>query len=71
VTRGWSSARGKSFSQLAPPGPRWRYGVADGYDAYALTDDDRRALERSANDVRQGRFATDEAVQKVFGLRQP
>lgn len=34
---------------------------------YALTDDDRLALERSADDERHGRFATDEAVQKVFG----
>jgi hypothetical protein len=33
---------------------------------YALTDDDRRALERSAEDMRQGRFATDEAVREVF-----
>lgn len=33
---------------------------------YALTDEDKRALEHSAEDVRQGRFATDEAVQKVF-----
>ena len=34
---------------------------------YALSDEDHRALERSADDVRQGRFATDEAVQEVFG----
>ena len=34
---------------------------------YTLSDEDRRALERSADDVRQGRFATDEAVQEVFG----
>lgn len=34
---------------------------------YTLTDEDRAALERSAEDVRQGRFATDEAVQKIFG----
>lgn len=34
---------------------------------YTLTDDDRRALERSAEDVRQGRFAVDEAVREVFG----
>lgn len=31
-----------------------------------LSDEDRAALERSAEDIRQGRFATDEAVQKVF-----
>ena len=34
---------------------------------YKLSDEDHRALERSADDVRQGRFATDEAVQEVFG----
>jgi hypothetical protein len=34
---------------------------------YTLSDEDHRALERSADDVRQGRFATDEAVQEVFG----
>ena len=34
---------------------------------YTLSDQDHRALERSADDVRQGRFATDEAVQEVFG----
>jgi hypothetical protein len=34
---------------------------------YTLAEEDRAALERSADDVRQSRFATDEAVQKVFG----
>lgn len=34
---------------------------------YTLTDEDRAALERSAEDVHQNRFATDEAVQKIFG----
>ena len=34
---------------------------------YTLTDEDHSALERSADDVRQGRFATNEAVQEVFG----
>jgi hypothetical protein len=34
---------------------------------YTLNDADRAALERSAEDVRQGRFAADEAVQKIFG----
>jgi hypothetical protein len=31
-----------------------------------LSPDDLAALERSAEDVRCGRFATDEKVQKVF-----
>jgi hypothetical protein len=31
-----------------------------------LSDDDRRALEQSADDVRHGRFANDEEVRKVF-----
>jgi hypothetical protein len=36
-------------------------------EPYALTDDDRRALERSAEDVRKGRLATDDAIQELFG----
>jgi predicted transcriptional regulator len=35
-------------------------------DSYVLTDDDRAALERSAEDVRRGRFASDEEVCEVF-----
>lgn len=31
-----------------------------------VTDEDRAALERSAEAVRLGRFATDDAVQKIF-----
>jgi len=34
---------------------------------HTVTDEDRAALERSAEDVTQGRFATDEDVQRVFG----
>jgi hypothetical protein len=34
--------------------------------SYELSVDDREALERSAGDVRRGRFAADEKVQKVF-----
>lgn len=34
---------------------------------HPLTDEDCAALERSADDVRHNRFATDEAVQKIFG----
>jgi len=35
--------------------------------SFELSQDDREALERSAEDVRNGRFATDENVRKVFG----
>jgi hypothetical protein len=35
--------------------------------SFELSADDREALERSADDVRSGRFATDENVRKVFG----
>jgi hypothetical protein len=35
--------------------------------SFELSSDDREALERSAEDVRNGRFATDENVRKVFG----
>lgn len=34
---------------------------------HVLTDEDRAALERSADDVTHGRFATVDAVQEVFG----
>jgi hypothetical protein len=32
-----------------------------------LSSEDREALERSADDVRQGRFAEDDEVREVFG----
>jgi hypothetical protein len=34
--------------------------------SFELSSDDREALERSAADVRNGRFATDNSVRKVF-----
>lgn len=34
---------------------------------HVMTDEDREALERSAEDVRRGRFAADRAVQELFG----
>ncbi|MGO9008318.1 MAG: hypothetical protein ACLQB4_21575 [Beijerinckiaceae bacterium] len=34
--------------------------------SFELSSDDREALERSAEDVRSGRFASDEKVRKVF-----
>lgn len=33
---------------------------------YELTDEDRAALERSSDDVRNGRFASDEEVSNLF-----
>jgi hypothetical protein len=33
---------------------------------HGLSDEDRAALERSAEDVRQGRFASEERVREVF-----
>jgi hypothetical protein len=33
---------------------------------YPLSDDDRAALARSAEDVRQGRYATDQEVAALF-----
>jgi hypothetical protein len=35
-----------------------------------LSSDDLEALERSAEDVRCGRFATNEDVKRVFGRYQ-
>jgi|HubBroStandDraft_6_1064221.scaffolds.fasta_scaffold81344_3 hypothetical protein len=32
----------------------------------ALCEEDRRALEESADDVKHGRFATDDEVQEIF-----
>ena len=34
---------------------------------HTLTKEDCEALERSAEDVRQGRLVSDEAVQELFG----
>ena len=34
--------------------------------ARELSDEDRTALERSAEDVREGRFANEEQVREVF-----
>jgi hypothetical protein len=34
---------------------------------YRVDDDERAALNRSAEDVRKGRFATDDEVESVFG----
>jgi hypothetical protein len=34
--------------------------------SHELSSEDRHALERSAEDVRRGRFATDEDVKRVF-----
>ena len=35
-------------------------------EPHKLSPEDRQALERSAEDVRQGRFASEEQVRKVF-----
>jgi hypothetical protein len=36
-------------------------------DSFDLSSDDREALERSADDVREGRLADDEEVREMFG----
>lgn len=33
---------------------------------YVLSDDEREAIERSLQDMRQGHFATDEQVRAIF-----
>jgi hypothetical protein len=38
-------------------------------DPYVLTDEDRAAIERGLDDMRHGRFATDEQVSAVFRRR--
>jgi predicted transcriptional regulator len=35
-------------------------------EPYELSDEDREAIDRSLEDMRQGRFATDEQVAAVF-----
>ena len=41
-------------------------------EPYILTDDDRDALEGSADDVRRGRFASDAEVKDAFNrYRRP
>ena len=39
-------------------------------DPFELASEDREALERSAEDVRNGRFAEDEEVREVFDRYQ-
>jgi len=39
-----------------------RYG-----NVYRATKDDHAALERSAQDVRKGRYATDQDIEETFG----
>jgi hypothetical protein len=36
-------------------------------EPYELSPEDRAAIDRSLEDMREGRFATDEQVSKVFG----
>jgi predicted transcriptional regulator len=36
-----------------------------------LSPEDREALERSAEDIRRGRFATDEEVKQLFDRYRP
>jgi hypothetical protein len=41
-------------------------------EPYELSDADRAAIDRSVDDMRQGRFATDEEVAAVFNrFRHP
>ena len=41
-------------------------------EPYELSPDDRAAIDRSLEDMREGRFATDEQVAAVFGrYRRP
>jgi hypothetical protein len=39
---------------------------AENLGIYVLDDDDRAALDRSAEDVRLGRFASDEEMDELF-----
>jgi len=38
---------------------------------YELDDDERAALARSGEDMRHGRFASDEAVEEMFARYRP
>lgn len=38
-------------------------------DPYVLTDEDRAAIERGLNEMRHGRFASEEEVAAVFRRR--
>jgi hypothetical protein len=41
-------------------------------EPYQLTDEDRVAIDRSLDDMRHGRFATDEQIAAVFNrFRRP
>ena len=39
-------------------------------DPYALSDEDRAAIERGLDDMRHGRFASDEEIAAVFRRRE-
>ena len=39
---------------------------AEFVEPYVLTDDDRQAIDRGLEDVRQGRIANDEEVSRLF-----
>ena len=39
-------------------------------DPYVLTDEDRAAVERALDDVRHGRFASDDQVSAAFRRRE-
>jgi hypothetical protein len=40
-------------------------------EPYELTDDDKTAIDRSLEQAKQGRFASDAEVQAVFGRARP
>ena len=39
-------------------------------DPYVLSDEDRAAIERGLDDMRHGRFASDEEIAAVFRRRE-
>jgi hypothetical protein len=36
-------------------------------EPYELSDEDRHAIDRSLEDMQQGRFASDDKVESIFG----
>ena len=53
---------------MPKPGPTAR-PRAGACGPCVLTDEDRAAIERGLDDMRQGRFASDEEVSAVFRRR--
>jgi hypothetical protein len=61
-----AEAQREAVSTLRAIEEEWESGDAIPGELETIDEADREALERSADDVRNGRFATDDKVRQVF-----